>query len=191
MLSDAIAFIIESEKLKAILRHSHPVGLTRRENSAEHSWTATLAATVLIPELAPTLDQLRIIKMLTIHDLVEIDAGDILCYADQTGKAEREAAAAQRLFSILPPQTEKEFHQLFREFEDKLTPESKFANSIDRILPLIQNFQSEGVSWIRNKVTFEQVYHRNREIKTSSPELWDYAKNLITTARDYGWLPSS
>ena len=86
MLSEAISFIIESEKLKNILRRSNPVGLSRHENSAEHSWSVALAATVLLPEIAPHLDQLRVIKMLLIHDLVEIDAGYTFCYGDQTGK---------------------------------------------------------------------------------------------------------
>ncbi|YCM46509.1 HD domain-containing protein [Verrucomicrobiaceae bacterium 227] len=189
MLSDAISFIIESEKLKSILRRSNPVGLSRAENSAEHSWSVALAASVLIPEVAPHLDQLRVIKMLLIHDLVEIDAGDTFCYGDQTGKDEREQAAARRLFALLPDESEKEFHQLWQEFEDKDSEESLFANAIDRLLPLLQNSQNDGGSWAKHKVTFEQVYERNQEIAKASPELWDYTKKLIFAARDRGILP--
>ena len=151
MLADAISFIIESEKLKKILRRSNPVGLSRHENSAEHSWSVALAASVLMPEVAPHLDQLRVIKMLLIHDLVEIDAGDTFCYGDQTGKDEREQAAAKRIFAILPDKTEKEFHQLWREFEDKKSEESRLANAIDRLLPLLQNSENGGGSWTKTR----------------------------------------
>lgn len=188
MLTEAISFIIESEKLKQILRRSNPVGLSRPENSAEHSWSAALAASVLIPELAPHLDQLRVIRMLLIHDLVEIDAGDTFCYGDQTGKDEREQAAARRIFAILPDETEKEFHQLWREFEDKESEESRLANAIDRLLPLLQNSGNGGGSWAENKVTFDQVYQRNKEIAHASPELWSDTEKLIIAAKDRGLL---
>ena len=191
MLADAISFIIESEKLKAILRRSNPVGLAREENSAEHSWSVALAASVILPEIAPHLDQLRVIKMLLIHDLVEIDAGDTFCYGDQTGKDEREQAAANRLFAILPEKTGEEFHRIWREFEDKDSEESRFANALDRLLPLLQNSQNKGGSWKKYGVTFDQVYQRNREIADASPELWDYTEKLLLHARARGILPAS
>lgn len=189
MLEEAIEFIIESEKLKSIIRRSNPVGMSRNENSAEHSWSVALAASVLIPAVAPGLDQLRVIKMLLIHDVVEIDAGDTFCYGDQTGKEEREQEAANRIFGLLSTETGKEFHELWREFEDKETGESKLANSIDRLLPLIQNTRNGGGGWAENKVTFDQVYNRNKEIKDSSPELWAYTEHLINSAHEMGILP--
>ena len=129
--------------------------------------------------------------MLLIHDLVEIDAGDTFCYGDQTGKDEREQAAAERLFAILPVKTGEDFHQLWREFEDMDSEESRLANAIDRLLPLLQNSQNDGGSWAEHQVTFEQVYERNREIAKASPELWDYTEKLILNARARGILPSS
>jgi putative hydrolase of HD superfamily len=189
MLAQAIQFIIESEKLKSIERQTSPVGLLRRENSAEHSWTLALAATVLIPAVAPDLDQLRILQMLIIHDLVEIDAGDTFCYGDQTGKVEREQESAKRLFGILSAGTGKEFHQLWREFEDNKTPEACFANSLDRLMPLIQNYHNKGGSWTRHGVTYEQVYDRNRQIQNGPPELWNYTEALIEAAVNEGLLP--
>lgn len=189
MLAQAIQFIIESEKLKSVERQTSPLGLSRRENSAEHSWTLTLAATVLIPAVAPDLDQLRILQMLIIHDIVEVDAGDTFCYGDQTGKAEREQESAERLFGLLSEKTAKEFHQLWREFEDNETPEACFANSLDRLMPLIQNYHSQGGSWIRHGVTYEQVYDRNRQIQNGPPELWKYTEALIEAAANEGLLP--
>ncbi|MGC6465403.1 MAG: HD domain-containing protein [Akkermansiaceae bacterium] len=189
MLAEAIAFIVESEKLKSINRRSNPVGMARYENSAEHSWSVALAASVLVPAVAPHLDQLRVIKMLLIHDIVEIDAGDTFCYSDQTGKAEREQEAAERLFGLLPAETAQLFHDLWREFEDKETEESKFANAIDRLLPLIQNSKNGGGSWAEFNVVYDQVYQRNLEIKNASPELWDYTKKLIHSAHEAGILP--
>jgi len=186
MLTEAINFIIESERLKSISRQSKPVGMTRFENSAEHSWTVALAASVLIPAVAPNLDQLRTIKMLLIHDLVEIDAGDTFCYADQEGKKEREGKAAIRLFGLLPENTKEEFSRLWREFENADTEEAKLANAIDRILPLIQNYHDGGGGWKRHGISFDQVYQRNREIEKGSTELWEYAEKLIFVARSEG-----
>ncbi|MDB2673428.1 HD domain-containing protein [Akkermansiaceae bacterium] len=189
MLAQAIQFIIESEKLKSVERQTSPVDLSRRENSAEHSWTLALAATVLIPAVAPDLDQLRILQMLIIHDLVEIDAGDTFCYGDQTGKAEREQKSAERLFGILSKDTRESFHKLWNEFEDNKTPEAQFANCLDRLMPLIQNYQNKGGSWTRHGVTYEQVYDRNRQIQNGPPELWKYTESLIEAAVEEGLLP--
>jgi len=142
MLESSINFIIECEKLKGVLRQSSPIGENRKENSAEHSWSAVLSAIVFLPSLAPEIDALKVIKMLSIHDIIEIDAGDTFCYADQTGKFERENLAAKRLFNLLDKKQADEFFELWMEFEKSETNESKFANAIDRLLPLIQNFHN-------------------------------------------------
>ena len=189
MLNEAINFIVESERLKSVTRQTKPIGMSRVENSAEHSWTVALAAFVLIPAVAPNLDQLRVIKMLLIHDLVEIDAGDTFCYADQEGKSEREDKAAIRLFGLLSENTQEEFYSLWREFEEASTEEAKLANAIDRILPLIQNYNDGGGSWIKHDISFDQVYQRNQRIDEGSEDLWKYAEKLIFAARSEGMFP--
>lgn len=191
MLDQVIEFIVESDKLKSVERRSSPVGMDRMENSAEHSWSVALAAASLIPEVAPDLDQLRVIKMLLVHDIVEIDAGDTYCYGDQSGKAEREEKAADRLFAILPANTAREFRQLWDEFEEGRTGEAKFARCVDRILPLIQNYRNGGKSWEKHGIVFEQVYQRNLEITKPYPSLWEYVEKIILAARDEGILPDS
>ena len=191
MLNEAINFIVESERLKSISRQTNPIGMSRAENSAEHSWTVALAASVLIPAVAPNLDQLRVIKMLLIHDLVEIDAGDTFCYADQEGKTEREDKAAIRLFGLLAENTRKDFYSLWREFEEASTEESKLANAIDRILPLIQNYHNGGGSWIKHNISFDQVYQRNQRINEGSSDLWEYAEKIILVARSKNMFPEN
>ncbi len=191
MLDEAFAFLIETEKLKAVDRRSSPVGLERPENSAEHSWSVALAAATLIPQTAPHLDQLRVIKMLLVHDIVEIDAGDTYCYGDQTGKAEREQKAADRLFALLPESTGREFRALWDEFEEAETEEAAFAHGIDRILPLMQNYLNGGKTWERHGIVFEQVYQHNRGIAGTHPELWRHVESIILSARAEGILPDS
>jgi len=189
MLSETINFIVESERLKSVIRQTKPIGISRVENSAEHSWTVALAASVLIPVVAAHCDQLRVTKMLLIHDLVEIDAGDTFCYAEQDGKSERENKAAIRLFSLLPDNTSKEFYSLWKEFEEVKTEEAKLANAIDRILPLIQNYNNGGENWIENDISYDQVYQRNKQIDKWSSDLWEYAEKLIIAARSEGMFP--
>lgn len=191
MMEQVIEFIVETDKLKSVERRSSPVGRDRPENSAEHSWSVALAAASLIPEVAPDLDQLRVIKMLLIHDIVEIDAGDTYCYGDQSGKAEREIRAADRLFAMLPESTGREFRQLWDEFEAGVTGEARFARCIDRLLPLIQNYRNGGKSWKKHGIVFDQVYQRNRETASSFPALWKYVESIILAARDQGILPNS
>lgn len=188
MIPASLRFILESDKLKAVERRTSPVGLVRKENSAEHSWSLALMAMTLIPAVNPALDTLRVLQMLILHDLVEIDAGDTFCYGDQGDKEERELAAAGRLFGLLPGATGETFHSLWREFEDGTTPEAIFANAMDRLLPLLQNHANGGGSWIEYGVTLEQVLERNRGIGAASPELWTVVKSLATAAAAQGWL---
>lgn len=188
MIPASLRFILECDKLKAVERRTRPVGLMRRENSAEHSWSLALMAMTLIPAINPALDTLRVLQMLIVHDLVEIDAGDTFCYGDQGDKSERELAAAARLFGLLPAATGDSFQSLWREFEDAVTPEAIFANAMDRLLPLLQNHANGGGSWIDHGVTLEQVLGRNRGIEAVSPELWAVVSSIATAAADKGWL---
>jgi putative hydrolase of HD superfamily len=141
-----INFLKEVDKLKNIIRRNYICDGNRFENTAEHSWHLALMVMTLAEHANNEIDILKTILMLLIHDLVEIDAGDTYCY-DSTGnetKAKREEAAADRIFSLLPLDQRKVYHQLWREFEERETPESQFANAVDRLMPLIQNVETGG-----------------------------------------------
>ena len=189
MIESIVPFIVESEKLKSILRRTNPVAIDRRENSAEHSWTLALLAVSLFPSIDPAVDQNRVLKMILIHDLVEIDAGDTFCYAVRPDKQECERRAADRIFGLLPPPLAREFMELWLEFEECDTRESTFANALDRLLPLIQNCHNGGQSWRENGVTYEQAFSRNECIRKGSEDLWVFAKNLLADALAKGLLP--
>lgn len=189
MVEEVIPFILECDKLKSVLRQTYPVGAERREDSAQHSWSLAILAMTLLPKLAPQLDALRVLKMLLVHDIVEIDAGDTFVYAAQEGKAEKEMAAAQRLFGLLPVAEGGEFMTLWQEFELGETPEAAFANSLDRVLPILQNYHNGGRSWKANGVVFEQVHARNQMIRKGSEELWNFIEGLILDAVEKGFLP--
>src|SRR6056297_294642 len=149
-LEQQVAFILEIDRLKTIYRRTYLTDTSRFENSAEHSWHIAVMA-MLLAEHANTLevDQLRVIKMLLIHDLVEIDAGDTFAYdtAAHADKAAREQAAADRLFGLLPADQAAEFRALWDEFESRQTPEAKFAGALDRLQPLLHNLYTHGRSW--------------------------------------------
>ncbi|GHC11179.1 HD domain-containing protein [Cerasicoccus arenae] len=190
MITDGINFLNELEKLKAVDRRSYPIGLNRKENSAEHSWSLAMAVMTIAPLVDTELDVFRAIQMALIHDVVEIDAGDTFCYADQSGKYEKELSAAKRIFGILPSPLSQTYLELWQEFEHRSTKEALFVNAFDRILPLIQNHNGEGRSWTENQVYYEQAFERNQTIKDGSEELWIYALQIMDAARKSGWLPS-
>ncbi|WP_096183052.1 HD domain-containing protein [Effusibacillus lacus] len=182
---------MEIDKLKQIFRQSFLTDKTRNENDAEHSWHLAMMAIVL-SEYAnqPDLDLLRVVKMLLIHDIVEIDAGDTFAY-DVKGyedKEERELQAADRLFNLLPPDQAEEIFALWREFEERKTPESSYANALDRLQPMLQNYFSEGQSWRRHNLTSDRVLERNSSIREGSETLWDFAREMIRSAVDKGYL---
>ncbi|WP_309382816.1 HD domain-containing protein [Cerasicoccus frondis] len=189
MIEAIIPFIVESEKLKSVQRRTKAVAHDRRENSAEHSWSLALAAITLFPASNEPLDQVRTLKMLLIHDLVEIDAGDTYCYDIRPDKAESEHRAAERIFGLLPADLTSEFMELWLEFEACDSPEAKFANALDRLLPLIQNYQNNGQTWLEHGIVYEQVYARNESIRDASEELWAYVKKLLDDASARGLLP--
>ena len=179
-----MAFLVETEKLKAVLRRTSPINAARRENTAEHSWTLALMAIVLAEHADQQLDLLRVLRMLLIHDLVEIDAGDTFCYdtAANLTKADRESRAAERIFGLLPEPQAKEFRELWQEFEARTSAEATFANSLDRLMPLLQNMHNGGGSWREHGITREQVFDRNRHISDGSIALWDYTQTLLSEA---------
>lgn len=193
-LSRQIHFLVEIDKLKQILRKTSLMDGSRRENSAEHSWHLALMA-LLLAEYAgePDLDLLRVVKMVLVHDIVEIDAGDSFCYdpAATADQEERETRAAERLFSLLPDDQAVELRGLWEEFEAKSTPESRFATALDRLEPLLQNYQNEGGTWRAHGVSHEQVRARMSPIKSAAPSLWPYVERVIEEAVERGFLQAN
>ncbi|GIQ67743.1 HD domain-containing protein [Xylanibacillus composti] len=184
-LGKQLAFIMETDKLKTILRQSYISDGTRRENDAEHTWGLTLMAITLAEHAnMPELDLLRVLKMLIVHDLVEIDAGDTFAYdtAGHADKVERETAAAKRLFGMLPEDQSEAFFALWREFEDRQTPEARFAAAVDRLHPMLLNYQTGGKAWKTHQVHAGMVRERNRSIADGSVALFQYALELIRQA---------
>lgn len=183
-MEKTIAFLIETEKLKSVLRKTKPLGENRFENSAEHSWQTALAAMILIEHSPVGVDALRVLKMLLIHDLVEIDAGDVFVYDDQARKDafEAEAAAADRLFGMLDEPLAGELHALWHEFEGAQSPEARFAKAVDRVMPVLQNLSAGGQSWVENNITRDQVLAKNAPIEDASPELWSIVRQKIEDA---------
>jgi putative hydrolase of HD superfamily len=177
-----IEFIAECDKLKEVFRQTINTQSRRAENDAEHSWHLCLCVIVLAEHAnAPDLDVLRVLKMLIVHDLVEIDAGDTFAYdvAAMANQHEREAVAAERIFGLLPPDQAGEFRALWDEFEEKQTVESKFATAVDRFQPMLLNCRSQGAAWNRHGITHDRVVARNQHIADGSAELWRYAERML------------
>ncbi|BBO87762.1 HD domain-containing protein [Desulfosarcina ovata] len=190
-LAQQIRFVREVDKLKTIERQTLITDATRQENDAEHSWHLALMALVL-GEYARdgAIDLLHVVRMVLIHDLVEIDAGDTYCYdtAGYADKAERETAAAERIFNLLPADQADDFRALWDEFEAADTPEARFANALDRLQPLMHNVFTDGKMWQRHGIVKSQVVERNQRIDAGAPDLWRFARELIESAVDRGHL---
>lgn len=191
-LEQQLAFILEIDRLKAVYRRTLvKADENRRENSAEHSWQIALSAQVLHPYAKESVDIQRVTKMLLIHDVVEIDAGDLFAFDDpslHTEQALKEQRAAQRIFGLLPQEQSIELLGLWEEFEAATTNDAKFAKSIDRILPLIQNMANAGGSWLGKNIKKSQVIERNKYLQYLSPELWQYVNQQLELACNKGWL---
>lgn len=190
-LSQQVRFIVEVDRLKEIFRQTLLIGSRRPENDAEHSWHLCLIAIVLVEHAAdPSVDILRVLKMLIVHDLVEIDAGDTFAYdtARMADQHEREMCAADRIFGLLPPEQRDEMRALWDEFEEKRTPEAKFATAVDRFQPMLLNVRTQGAAWRRHGVTYDRVAARNRHIAEGSPALWTFASEMIADAVKRGDL---
>ena len=183
-LARQVAFLLEADKLKSIIRRTPIADNSRLENSAEHSWHLALAAMAL-EEYAPAGTELtRVIRMLVVHDLVEVDAGDTFAYdlTAQDSKADRERLAADRLFGLLPPDQAPEFRALWEEFEAQDTPSARFANALDRFQPLLLNMESGGGSWVHHGVPRDQVMRRMAPVREWMPHCWPYVQSVIDRA---------
>ncbi len=189
-LQKQINFMLEVDKLKNIYRQTYVLHENRTENDAEHSWHLALLAFLLSEYSNEPIDVLRTIKMVLIHDIVEIDAGDTYCY-DEEGykdKIERETKAAERIFGILPHDQKNEMYNLWLEFEDRKTPEAKFAAVLDRIQPIMLNYTKDGISWKKHGISKEQVIKRNEHTSEGSNTLWQYIKSILDDAAEKGFL---
>jgi putative hydrolase of HD superfamily len=191
-LTQQIEFIAECDRLKEVFRQTLNTHSRRAENDAEHSWHLCLCVIVLAEHAnSPTLDLLRVLKMLIVHDLVEIDAGDTFAYdtAAMATQHAREEVAAERIFGLLPADQARDFRALWDEFEEKETPEAKFATAVDRFQPMLLNCRSQGAAWQRHGVTHDRVVARNRHIADGCTPLWNYAEKMLQQIVDAGHLP--
>ena len=190
-LSRQVEFLVEIDKLKGVFRQTWLIDKSRLENDAEHSWHLAVLA-VLLGEYAAEkdLDLLRAVKMVLIHDLVEIDAGDTYAY-DETAaatQADRERKAADRVFNVLPPDQAASIRALWDEFEARQTPEARYAAALDRLQPFLHNYYTRGKAWLEHGITSDQVVARTRPIADGAPELWELVKDLIRDAVEKGDL---
>ena len=183
-LEQQIAFLNEADKLKSVVRATELCDNSRYENSAEHSWHLTLYALVLSDQAGPDVDINRVIKMLILHDLVEIDAGDNPIFGgfDTAHVETQEQIAADRIFGLLPNDLAASLRPIWEEFEAAETPCAKFAKSLDRFQPPMQNLQSGGGSWVEYDVTEQMIEQRvGSKISTGAPALWTFARAKIST----------
>lgn len=192
-LDRQFAFILEIDRLKSVLRQNSLVDASRRENSAEHSWHVALMATILAEHAGSAIDISRVVEMLLIHDLVEIDAGDTFAY-DVRGaetQAQREEEAAQRIFGLLPDDQAAHLRARWDEFAASETPEARYALAIDRLMPMVHNVMTQGCAWQANHVIAAQVRRRAESITRGAPALGALANRLIDAAVQAGHLPES
>jgi putative hydrolase of HD superfamily len=195
-LDRQMRFVTEIDQLKGVLRQTMLAGLAgpaRRENSAEHSWHLAMMALALGEHALPGTDLGRVTAMLLVHDLVEIDAGDLFAYADaaqQTRQEEAERAAADRIFALLPPDQAARLRGLWDEFEERKTPEARFARGLDRLQPMLENLTAGGGTWTEHGITADQVLVKVALIEDGSPTLGRYARDLVDRAVREGLLAS-
>lgn len=191
-LQKQLDFIIELDRLKGVYRQALlKSDKNRFENSAEHSWHISLASQILHEYAVEKVNISRVTSMLLIHDIVEIDAGDMFAFSDEKSLAEqedKEIAAAVRIFGLLPEHQFQTFKALWIEFEQAETVDARFAKAMDRILPLLQNMRNEGGSWARHNVKKSQVIKRNQFLEGLAPDLWTFVCKQIDIAVQNGWL---
>jgi putative hydrolases of HD superfamily len=190
-LDQQIRFVTEIDRLKGVLRQTMLAGPGRRENSAEHSWHLAVMAVTLAEHAPPGTDIARVTAMVLVHDLVEIDAGDLFVYADEEQQARQEAAeraAADRIFALLPPDQAGRLRGLWDEFEERRTPEARFARALDRLQPMLANLQAGGGTWKEHGITADQVLTKVALIEDGSPALGKYARDMVDQAVRDGLL---
>lgn len=190
LLDKQIAFIKEIDKIKYIQRKTKLFNSDRHENDAEHSWHLAMMSLVLSPHADHPIDLLKVLKMVLIHDIVEIDAGDIFLYdnLNNHSNTEAELLAAKRIFGLLPEQQAQEFISIWQEFEQGDSNEAKFAKSMDRLEPLLQNTSNNGGTWREFDVPYQRVYDKKKAIKEGSSTIWNYAENLLNDSLESGKL---
>jgi putative hydrolases of HD superfamily len=185
-----VAFIKEIDKLKYIQRKTKLFNSDRQENDAEHSWHLAMMTIVLAEHSDKPIDVLKVLKMVLIHDLVEIDAGDTFIYDSikNHSNTDNELIAAKRIFGLLPAEQAEEFIAIWEEFEECATNEAKFARAMDRFEPLLQNTSNNGGTWVEFNVPYQKVYEKKKAIEAGSRAIWDYAERLINESVDKGIL---
>jgi putative hydrolases of HD superfamily len=191
-LQDQIKFLIEIDKVKHIFRRTKLLDASRYENDAEHAWHLAMMAMVLQEYSNEKVDLTRVLKMVLIHDLVEIDAGDFFLYDEAAAKQkeEAEAKAAERVFGLLPEDQGREFKELWEEFEQKRTPEARFAAALDRMEPLMQNALTEGCTWKKHGVKKDLVIAKNKPVVAGgSKELWTFIEGILEESARKGYFP--
>ncbi|GLX05818.1 hydrolase [Microbispora sp. NBRC 16548] len=189
-LQSQLAFHMEIDKLKRVIRRNTLLDGSRRENDAEHSWHLAMMAMTLAEHAPPGTDMSRVVAMLLVHDIVEVDAGDTFVYDPVAveGQAALERAAADRIFGLLPEDQGARLRGLWDEFEERRTPEARFARALDRLAPIIANHHNEGGTWSLYKVTAGQVMEKVRLVEEGSPTLGQYAAELVAGSVARGHL---
>ena len=186
-----VDFILELDRLKGVERRTKVIALGRHENSAEHSWHIAMLALSLAPYAEGPIDVERVVRMLLVHDVGEIDTGDTIVYADE-GLADRKAAelvAVRRIFGMLPAAEADAFLALWQEFEDAETPEARFAHAADRAMPVLMNLANGGQSWVENGISYERVVRKvGPPIEAGCPALWRYLSERLEAARALGFF---
>jgi len=190
ILLKQIDFIKEIDKVKCIQRKTKLFNSNRNENDAEHSWHLAMMALILAEHANEPIDVLKVVKMVLIHDIVEIDAGDTFIYDMQKNhvNTDQERLAANRIFGLLPQEQSKEFIAVWEEFEAGLTPEAKFARTMDRLEPLLQNTSNNGGTWKEFDVDYSKVFEKKKIMNEGSTTIWKYAEELINESVEKGIL---
>ena len=189
-LEQQMAFLVEVEKLKAVYRQNMVTDLSRHENSAEHSWHVALMAMILADNAAdPGVDPIQAMKMLILHDIVEIDAGDVSLYDVQgnIGKEEREDKAAERIFGLLPADQKNECIALWKEFDERKTPTALFAAALDNMQPVVNHYTSGGYGLKNRDLKTRQIIEKKQFIAEASPELWSFTHKTIMQSEEAGF----
>jgi len=188
-LEKQLQFIIEIDKIKNILRKSKLFDHSRFENDAEHSWTISVMALLLQEYSNIPVNMEKVISMLLIHDIVEIDAGDTFLYSEKRNSIHAtEKAAAERIFGLLDKEQKEYFLNIWEEFEERKTNEAKYAAVFDRLEPLLQNYMLEGYTWKKYNITYEMVIEKNKHIQEASGVIWEFVLKLLDKAVEKGYI---
>lgn len=192
-LNQQLQFIAEIDKVKKIIRQTLLLDKSKQENDAEHSWHMAMAMFILLEHSNhKNLDLVKAVKMVLIHDIVEIDAGDAYAYDAKAneGKFEREVKAADRIFGLLPKDQAEEYKKLWLEFEEGESPEAQFVGAIDKFMPMYHNYLTEGEQWKKHEVTTSMVIKRNNVMQQGSEVLWNSIHSMLMDAEKKGYLKS-